>query len=252
MGISIGSNFDVQSAIPLDKRTIVADITARNALAAGVRYLGMEVFVQSDEVKYRLVGGITNADWVAESSSSITADATTTVKGKILLAGDLSGTADLPTVPALAGKEPTITAGTTSQYYRGDKTFQTLDKSAVGLANVNNTNDADKAISTLTQAALDLKAPLASPALTGNPTVPNQSPLDSSTKIANTKYVDDAVAAVGAVTVSLVEPTISFGINYVQTLTSYTTTKDTYIQGPITIGTSDTVTIGANKTLNIT
>jgi hypothetical protein len=32
---------------------------------------------------------------------------------------------------SLAGKEPTITAGTTSQYYRGDKSFQTLDTSAV-------------------------------------------------------------------------------------------------------------------------
>ncbi|MGL5113589.1 MAG: hypothetical protein ACRC6O_13230 [Flavobacterium sp.] len=31
----------------------------------------------------------------------------------------------------LSGKEPTITAGATSQYYRGDKTFQTLDTSAV-------------------------------------------------------------------------------------------------------------------------
>jgi hypothetical protein len=31
-----------------------------------------------------------------------------------------------------------ITAGTTSQYYRGDKTFVTLDKTAVGLANVQN------------------------------------------------------------------------------------------------------------------
>jgi hypothetical protein len=36
--------------------------------------------------------------------------------------------------------EPIITAGTSSQYYRGDKTFQTLDKTAVGLSNV--TNDA--------------------------------------------------------------------------------------------------------------
>ena len=36
--------------------------------------------------------------------------------------------------------EPTITAGTSSQYYRGDKTFQTLNKAAVGLSNV--TNDA--------------------------------------------------------------------------------------------------------------
>lgn len=42
------------------------------------------------------------------------------------------------TQTALNGKENTITAGTTAQYYRGDKTFQTLDKTAVGLGNVAN------------------------------------------------------------------------------------------------------------------
>jgi hypothetical protein len=50
----------------------------------------------------------------------------------------------------LNGKEATITAGTTSQYYRGDKTFQTLDKSAVGLSNVDNTSDATKNSATAT------------------------------------------------------------------------------------------------------
>lgn len=55
------------------------------------------------------------------------------------------------------GVEPTITAGTTSQYYRGDKTFQTLDKNAVGLSNVDNTSDANKPISTATQTALNNK-----------------------------------------------------------------------------------------------
>lgn len=54
-------------------------------------------------------------------------------------------------------KEPAITAGTTSQYYRGDKTFQTLDKTAVGLSNVDNTSDANKPISTATQTALNAK-----------------------------------------------------------------------------------------------
>jgi len=44
----------------------------------------------------------------------------------------------------LATKEPTIAAGTTSQYWRGDKSWQTLDKTAVGLANVDNTSDATK------------------------------------------------------------------------------------------------------------
>ena len=44
----------------------------------------------------------------------------------------------------LNSKEPLIAAGTNAQYFRGDKTWQTLDKSAVGLSNVDNTADAVK------------------------------------------------------------------------------------------------------------
>jgi len=44
------------------------------------------------------------------------------------------------------------------------------------------------------QSALDAKAPLASPALTGNPTAPTQTAGDNSTKIATTAYADTAVA----------------------------------------------------------
>jgi Protein of unknown function (DUF2793) len=51
-------------------------------------------------------------------------------------------------VSALSGKEASITAGTTAQYWRGDKTMQALDKSAVGLANVDNTSDANKPVFT--------------------------------------------------------------------------------------------------------
>ena len=54
--------------------------------------------------------------------------------------------------------EQIITPGTTSQYYRGDKTFQTIDKSTVGLSNVDNTSDSSKPVSTATQTALDLKS----------------------------------------------------------------------------------------------
>jgi hypothetical protein len=75
----------------------------------------------------------------------------------VQLAGDLAGTATAPTVPGLAGKEPAITAGTTGQYYRGDKSFQTLDKAAVGLANADNTSDANKPVSSATTTALNLK-----------------------------------------------------------------------------------------------
>lgn len=46
-------------------------------------------------------------------------------------------------------------------------TVSGITKSMVGLANVDNTSDANKPISTATQSALDLKAPLNSPTFTG-------------------------------------------------------------------------------------
>lgn len=58
----------------------------------------------------------------------------------------------------LTNKEDSIISGTTSQYRRGDKTWQTLNKSAVGLGNVDNTSDANKPVSTATQTALDGKS----------------------------------------------------------------------------------------------
>jgi hypothetical protein len=69
----------------------------------------------------------------------------------------------------------------------------TLTKSDVGLANVDNTSDASKPVSTATQAALDAKAPLASPALTGNPTAPTPTAGDNDTTIATTAFVTSAV-----------------------------------------------------------
>jgi hypothetical protein len=88
-----------------------------------------------------------------------------------------------------------------------------LTKSSVGLGSVDNTSDANKPISTATQTALDtklaistaastyetitnvaLKAPLASPVLTGTPTAPTASVGTSTTQIATTAFVGTAVA----------------------------------------------------------
>jgi hypothetical protein len=73
---------------------------------------------------------------------------------------DLNKPISTATQTALALKENIITAGTNTQYFRGDKTFQTLNKTAVGLANVDNTSDLNKPISTATQTALNLKSDL--------------------------------------------------------------------------------------------
>lgn len=68
------------------------------------------------------------------------------------------------TATALSGKEPTLAAGTTAQYYRGDKTWQTLNQDAVPdgtinkaytatdktrLANTSGTNTGDQDLSGL-------------------------------------------------------------------------------------------------------
>jgi len=100
-------------------------------------------------------GQVSGIKWASAGGSA--PQATTTSVGTVQLAGDLGGTATAPTVPGLAGKEPTLVAGNSTQYYRGDKSWQTLDKAAVGLANVDNTTDANKPISTAMQTALNAK-----------------------------------------------------------------------------------------------
>ena len=73
-------------------------------------------------------------------------------------------------------------------------TVSGITSAMVGLGNVDNTSDANKPVSTAAQTALDAKAPLASPALTGNPTAPTQADNDNSTKIATTAFVQREVS----------------------------------------------------------
>lgn len=54
-------------------------------------------------------------------------------------------------------KEPQVLTGNISQYYRGDKTWQNLTKSSVGLSNVDNTSDSNKPISHAVNLALNTK-----------------------------------------------------------------------------------------------
>ena len=56
-----------------------------------------------------------------------------------------------------------------------------LTSTDVGLANANNTSDANKPVSTATQTALDLKSPLASPTFTGTTTATNLAYTDTLT-----------------------------------------------------------------------
>jgi collagen triple helix repeat protein len=79
--------------------------------------------------------------------------------GLATVAGDPTAALGIATKQYADTKQANITAGTTSQYYRGDKTFQTLDKAAVGLTNVDNTSDVNKPVSTAQAAADATKEP---------------------------------------------------------------------------------------------
>ena len=70
----------------------------------------------------------------------------------------------------------------------------TLVKADVGLANVDNTSDVNKPISTATQTALNLKANAANAVLTGVPTAPTAAVGTNTTQLATTAYVKAEVA----------------------------------------------------------
>jgi hypothetical protein len=64
-----------------------------------------------------------------------------------------------------------------------------LVKSDVGLANVDNTTDLNKPISTAAQTALDAKSPIASPTFTGVPAAPTPTADTNTTQLATTAFV---------------------------------------------------------------
>jgi hypothetical protein len=97
------------------------------------------------------------------------------------------------------GKENAVPSGTAAQYYRGDKSWQTLDKAAVGLSNVPNTDATARANHTGTQLASTISdfSTAADARITAQKGVANGlCPLDGTTKIASTylpSFVDDVL-----------------------------------------------------------
>ncbi len=132
--------------------------------------------------------------------AGIATGATANSTDAVLLArANHTGTQAISTVSglqaALDAAEPGIAAGTTAQFWRGDKSWQALNKAAVGLGNVDNTTDAAKPVSTAQQTALNLKANLASPTFTGTPAAPTAAAGTNTTQIASTAFVRSEVSA---------------------------------------------------------
>lgn len=86
-----------------------------------------------------------------------------------------------------------LDSATQAALKKAETALQTVTKSSVGLGNVDNTSDINKPVSIAQQVALDKKANLASPILTGTPTAPTAAESTNTQQIATTAFVDRAV-----------------------------------------------------------
>lgn len=131
----------------------------------------------------------------------------------------------------------------------------TTAKSNLGMANVDNTSDANKPVSTAQQTALDLKANLASPTLTGTPAAPTATAGTNTTQIATCAFVlaeasiqkytsaQQAIVSVGQVVLAHGLGSVPFGVGI--ELVCQTAEKGYSIGDIISID-SATFTVNAN------
>lgn len=143
----------------------------------------------------------------------------------------ITGAADAPTKAPLDSSDSIATtayvdaadlvvSGAVSSHAARTDNPHAVTKAQVGLGNVANTAPADLPVSTATQNALDLKAPLASPALTGVPTAPTASAGTATTQIATTAYVRGELSwtrvlktADQTVTTAVTDSALSFAVD---------------------------------------
>jgi len=155
--------------------------------------------------------------------------------------GTLTWTTPSTTATAYDGTLAVINGGTGSssqnfvdltndQSIAGTKTFtgtvSGIDKTMVGLSNVENTSDANKPVSTIAQTVLNLKANLVSPILTGIPLAPTAVAGTNNSQLATTEFVQNTLlnstsvsSLLGAVWTSPTTGTLN-GIGFTLALTS--------------------------------
>lgn len=182
------ANISVQvdwSAVTGKPAVIVAGADAATARSA----IGAASLVGGKIPEHELPSlAITDVFPVASEAAML---ALTAEKGDMAIRSDLNKCFALSATPAstLANWLELKTPANAVMSVAGRTGAVTLSSSDVGLANVNNTSDANKPVSTATQTALNLKANLASPVFTGTPSAPSVGAGVNTTQIANTAYV---------------------------------------------------------------
>lgn len=150
---------------------------------------------------------------------------------------DVSKPVSTATATSIATKEPTLAAGTAAQYYRGDKAWVALDKTAAGLANVDNTSDVNKPVSTAQATSIATKEPSFAAGTTAQYRRGDKSwqTLDKTAaglpNVDNTSDVNKPVSTATATSIATKEPTLAAG------------TTAQYYRGDKTWQTLDGVTI---------
>ena len=138
-----------------------ATLNAAKAYADGLTGAALAILDESTQItagasSIAFVGALVQA---AAVGSAVTVTINTPTSAQVGL-GNVDNTPDAtkpvsgPQATAIAAKEPVITAGNASYFWKGDKTWAAIDKSTVGLSNADNTADTAKPVSTA-QAAAD-------------------------------------------------------------------------------------------------
>jgi hypothetical protein len=168
--------------------------TGANTTASAKAKLGLALVDNTSDLNKPVS---TATQTVLDTKVAISGQAFTGAVSATNLSGTNTGDQDLTSFATNANLD--LKADIASPTFTG--TVGGIDKTMVGLDNVDNTSDANKPISTATQTAIDLKAPLASPTFTGTPTLPTgtigvtQTAGTNTTTLATTAFVTAAVAS---------------------------------------------------------
>lgn len=162
-----------------------------NSAGAHSRATDMDAAGDVQGSAFAATGGSTYEGWIIKTESEVTTLDTDDIV--FYPAMDLGSI--VTAVNNHAANETDAHGGTSA----GVAMYKAVDAAAqrtlLGLDQLDNTSDADKPVSTAQQTALNAKAPLASPALTGTPTAPTAASGTDTTQIATTAFVQSEVTA---------------------------------------------------------